>query len=169
MIGFVLSVALQTAVINGSFRVQQRDDAITDQHSAYAVIGDRDQSVAIGCDRIGDQRLRAEVRLPSYVGTAQPGIVAGGLDVWYRVDEKPAIAERWAGNGRSIAAESVGNSPVSLALALRDGRRVFFRAYSPLQERVELDVRYDGAQATIGRVLELCGYLPNGKKAKKSK
>ena len=145
----------------GAMRVTTPADPLTDKRQVYAIVGDANRHLAIGCDVEGSKELQVVLKLDRYIGTATPGILAGGQEITYRFDQLPARSVRWASSDDTITGYGKMR-PMPFVLQMKGTGTVFIRTIRSDGEAFEIRFNYDGATEAIEAALLRCGFDTNG-------
>jgi hypothetical protein len=160
---FIAFVALLAAGI-GSVRIVEHLDPITDNKSVYAVVGNSEQHLALGCDDTRARSVRVVVHFNQYIGDATPGIIAGGTLLQYRFDKRPPVAVRWYSHDREVTAEEEITHPIKFILDMKGSSSVYLRAFDFDGDAFDMSFTYENATPVIEQMLTACGLNANGTK-----
>jgi hypothetical protein len=163
----LLTLAL-LASIQAVPRLSEHVDPLTDERSVYLVIGNATANVALGCSNTADiDTVRVVAHFDKYVGDATPGILAGGRDLLYRFDRRPARSVLWYAHGHDVFAESTPTKPLEFMREAKGSTLLNLRSTDPDGDQADMAFSYPDATSLIETVLVRCGFTVDGKKPKK--
>lgn len=163
----LLTLAL-LAAIQTVPRISEQVDPLTDEKSVYLVVGNASANVALGCSNTADVgSVRVVAHFDKYVGDATPGILAGGRDLLYRFDARPARSVLWYAHGHDVFAESTPTKPLAFMLEAKGSTLLNLRSTDLDGDQADMAFSYPDATALIETVLLRCGFTIDGKKPKK--
>ena len=106
---FILAVL---AAWSGPVRIVAPADPLSDKRQVYALVGDADHHLAVGCEVEGSRDVEAVIKFGRHIGDAVPGIFAGGRELNYRLDQASAETVWWGSSGDTITARSNKAKPM---------------------------------------------------------
>jgi hypothetical protein len=144
-------------------RIVEHVDPINDSKSVYAIVGEADRHLAVGCDNVTNQSsIRVVVHFNRYIGDAIPGIISGGTQMQYRFDQRPAETVFWFSRGKEVMAEAGRTLPMKFISSMRSSSRVYIRAFDYNANPVDLTFNYENAQDMVEDMFVRCGFSPDG-------
>ncbi|MFL6726125.1 MAG: hypothetical protein ACJ8FS_06390 [Sphingomicrobium sp.] len=150
----------------GALRIVEHVDPISDTKSVYAVVGNTEQHLALGCNDQRARSVRIIAHFNQYVGDATPGLLLGGTDLQYRFDKQSPMSVRWYSHGREVTAESERTKPLTFILGMKVSTAVYLRATDYDGDPVDMSFTYENAGPIIEQMLTACGLNSNGTKPK---
>lgn len=148
--------------------LKEEVDPITDQRSAFLYFTGKTAGFVIGCEEAGNRKsFRVAIGLGRYVGDATPGLLAGGREVYFRMDDRPAIMERWYAHNRQVSAEADITQPMTFVRSLMGSTSLYVRTYDSSNDAVEVAFTYPTADEAVADVLVRCGFDRAGNKPAK--
>ncbi|MBU3079332.1 hypothetical protein [Sphingomonas quercus] len=147
---------LLLAAAQSPVRLVQGTDPITDRPSAWAVIGDSRNHIAVGCDGGKSYRPEVIIRFPVQLGASRPGLLTGGHPVTYRFEGKSAETVRWYSWKAQAQAGEAPTRATGFIKGLMESRRVSIRTTARSGARLDQTFDYDDAGGLIAKALMIC-------------
>ena len=168
----VLAAALQGGVA-APLTLDEKVDRITDAKSVHLTLRPRPRAfLSMGCLREGDpSTMQVVISFDATIGYKKPGYLAGGQDVEYRFDQRPARGLRWYSDIDRVyaLADDPVAKPMPFVTSMRGTTSLFMRTIDSFGRSKTLDLNYPDATDVIDQLLARCGFDAEGKPLKRKR
>lgn len=155
MLVLLLAAAAPLTSVPGSWSLSLRSDPVDDTSQIWAVIGDQNRHVAIGCDKGFGNKLQLVIETGTYLGAEKRGILLGGRDITLRFDDNPPLKWRAEYEDRGVI-EDKQEFVSNVISQARGSRRLVVRATNYEGDDIDLLFNYPDPSLVIQQALQLC-------------
>lgn len=154
-----IAAMLQSLTVTGSFDVMRSTDPVTDVETTWAVMGEGDRYLAIGCnlgENSEDEDVYVRVETPEFLGSASGGDLIGGRQLTYRFDDGEPVTELWDYFDHG-ALQYRTRLVRPFVESLLTAENLVLRAYDYRARPFDISFDIDDKSGVIRAVLDECG------------